>query len=101
MNSTVRVMKNYKVKSVSGICSLNLGYRLEHSHRLQRCWSDSPPDVAYHKILPRIKAQQVSWINTRIDAANNHCSQCRHHGQARDETMRRQVGLAFCQSVNS
>src|SRR6266446_8013594 len=74
------VLKNDEVKLARRIASSNLGYPIEHPHCLQRRWSDSPTNIAYHDSLSELEAEQESRIDARINTANNHGPQCRQKG---------------------
>ena len=73
-------MKDDKVKLARRIASFTLGYPLEHPHCLQRPWSDSPTNIAYHDSLSELEAEQESRIDARINTANDQSPQCWHEG---------------------
>jgi len=76
----VGVLKNDEVKLARRIASSNLGYPIEHPQCLQRPWSDSPTNIAYHDSLSETQAEQESRIDARINTANDHGPQGRQKG---------------------
>jgi hypothetical protein len=74
------MLKNDQVKLAGRIASFPLSYPTQHPHGLQRSWSDSPTNIADHDRFSKLETEQVSRVDARINAANDHGPQGRHQG---------------------
>src|ERR1700728_331641 len=72
----------------------------EHCHRAQRRWRDAASDVAEHRGLAVVEAENRCGVDARVDAPDDHHVPVRVEPQVGVEVAGREYCVAFSQIID-